>query len=377
MNQANTYTAESVSIGHPDKVADQISDAILDDCLEKDKHARVAVETLVTRGLILIAGEITLNGFVDTALIARNIILNIGYNRPELGFDGNTCGVITTIQKQSPDIAAGVNIGGAGDQGTMYGFATRETPELMPLPISLAHALMKQAAEVRIKHPNIGFLPDAKGQVSIQYENDIPGQIQSLVLSIQHIPQLTHEEVTLLAKKHIIEPALSKYQYQLMPSIQVYVNPSGIFTIGGPQADTGLTGRKIIVDTYGSACPHGGGSFSGKDPTKVDRSAAYMARHIAKCIVAANLATKAQLSLTYAIGVEQPIAINLETFGSEQEAPEKIKKKIRDHFDLSPHGIIKHLKLNEIKYLPTAQNGHFGHPEFPWEDTTAATVLTN
>jgi S-adenosylmethionine synthetase len=343
--------------------------------MEQDPQARVAVETLVTRGLVVIAGEVTFKGHINPIQIARDTIIDIGYNRPELGFDGNTCGVVVALQAQSPDIARGVDIGGAGDQGIMYGYATPETPELMPLPIAMAHALMYQVTATRTQDPELGFLPDAKGQISITYENGIPQHIHTLVLSVQHMPHLTHEEVCNLAKQHIIDPVLKKYSCFFNPSMKLHINPTGAFTIGGPQADTGLTGRKIIMDTYGGLCPHGGGSFSGKDATKVDRSSAYMARHLAKCIVAAGLAERAQVALAYAIGVEQPVAINLEMFGTEHEDIEKIEKKIRTHFDLSPRGIIKHLKLHQIKYLPTARYGHFGYPEFPWEDTMPASAL--
>ena len=377
MSNTKIYTSESVSSGHPDKVADQISDAILDACLAQDKNCRSAVETLVTKGLAFITGELTCKGYVDINKIARDTIIDIGYNRPELGFDGHDCGIIVSIQEQSPDIAAGVDTGGAGDQGIMYGYATRETPDLMPLPISISHELMRQADKVRKEDPKLGFRPDAKGQVSIIYENGEAKEIETTVLAIQHEPEYSQDRIRENVKKYIIQPVMDKYSCFYDPKMKIHINPSGIFVQGGPQADAGLTGRKIIVDTYGGLCPHGGGAFSGKDPTKVDRSATYMARHLAKCIVAADLADRAQVALAYALGVVQPVALNLETFGTEHLDPEKIEKKIRDNFDLSPKGIATHLKLKETKYRPTAAYGHFGGKEYPWEDTKPADALRN
>lgn len=371
----NIYTSESVSEGHPDKLADQISDALLDDCLRQDPAARVAIETLLTRGLAVVAGEVTVNGYVDVAKIVRQTITDVGYTDTELGFDGNTCGVMVAIQEQSPDIAQGVDVGGAGDQGMMFGMATNETAELMPLPISIAHALVRRASNVRRKHPSLGLRPDVKSQVSIVYEGAKPTKINTIVVSAQHAPNLTHSAISELVRDQIINPVLHEYQEYLDGDIKYHINPTGTFVIGGPQADTGVTGRKIIVDTYGGMCPHGGGAFSGKDPTKVDRSAAYMARHVAKCIVAAGLADKAQVALAYAIGVEQPVSLNIETFGTEKEDIEKIAQKVSKNFDMSPKGIIEHLGLRNMTYLQTAKNGHFGNKAFPWERTSDADRL--
>jgi S-adenosylmethionine synthetase len=369
------YTSESVSEGHPDKLADQISDALLDSCLEQDKTARVAIETLLTRGLAVVAGEVTVDGYIEVADIVRRTITDVGYTDTELGFDGNTCGVMVAIQEQSPDIAQGVDVGGAGDQGMMFGMASRETPELMPLPISIAHALTRQAAKVRRKHPSLGLRPDVKSQVSVVYdEKEMPRNIDTVVVSAQHGPKM-EEAIKEIVREHIINPVLAEYQQYVDGPITYHINPTGKFEIGGPQADTGVTGRKIIVDTYGGMCPHGGGAFSGKDPTKVDRSAAYMARHVAKCIVAAGLADKVIVSLAYAIGVVQPVSLNLEMFGTEKVSAAEIEKRVRDVFDLSPKGIIDHLDLRNPIYLPTAKNGHFGNASFPWERVTDAERL--
>jgi S-adenosylmethionine synthetase len=375
MSKIKIYTSESVSEGHPDKLADQISDALLDECLKQDQLARVAIETLLTRGMAVVAGEVTVDGYVDVADIVRNTINAVGYTDTELGFDGSTCGVMVAIQEQSPDIAVGVDTGGAGDQGMMFGMATNETPELMPLPISIAHALVRRASEVRRKHSSLGLRPDVKSQVSVEYVNGKPTRIDTIVVSAQHSPSLTHEAVKEVVRQHIINPVLGDYEGYVTGDIKFHINPTGIFTIGGPQADTGVTGRKIIVDTYGGMCPHGGGAFSGKDPTKVDRSAAYMARHIAKCIVAAGLAERAQIALAYAIGVVQPVSINIETFGTEKCDIDTIEERVRDTFDMSPKGIIEHLDLRRPIYLPTARNGHFGNPSFPWESTAPAAKL--
>lgn len=375
MSNTRIYTSESVSEGHPDKLADQISDALLDECLKQDPTARVAIETLLTRGLAVVAGEVTVDGYVDVAHVVRKTINDVGYTDTELGFDGSTCGVLVAIQEQSPDIAVGVDTGGAGDQGMMFGMATNETPELMPLPISISHALVRKAAEVRRKHPSLGLRPDVKSQVSVVYENGRPTEIDTIVVSAQHSPSLTHDAVQEVVRTHIVKPVLAEYANYVKKEITYHINPTGIFVIGGPQADTGVTGRKIIVDTYGGMCPHGGGAFSGKDPTKVDRSAAYMARHIAKCIVAAGLADRAQVALAYAIGVVQPVSIAIDTFGTETVDIATIEKRVRDTFDMSPGGIIKHLDLRRPIYLPTAKNGHFGNAAFPWESTAAAEGL--
>jgi S-adenosylmethionine synthetase len=368
------YTSESVSEGHPDKLADQISDALLDDCLRQDKTARVAIETLLTRGLAVVAGEVTVDGYIDVADIVRQTITDVGYTDTDLGFDGRTCGVMVAIQEQSPDIAQGVDIGGAGDQGMMFGMASRETPELMPLPISIAHALTRKASEIRRKHPSIGLRPDVKSQVSVVYDDGCPRHIETVVVSAQHGPKM-EEAIKEIVREHIINPVLAEYDQYRTDHIKFHINPTGKFEIGGPQADTGVTGRKIIVDTYGGMCPHGGGAFSGKDPTKVDRSAAYMARHVAKCIVAAGLADRCEIALAYAIGVVQPVSLNIETFGTEKEDPAKIQKRVMENFDMSPKGIIEHLGLRDVRYIQTAKNGHFGNPQFPWERTTDAERL--
>jgi S-adenosylmethionine synthetase len=375
MSKTQIFTSESVSEGHPDKLADQISDALLDECLQQDPKARVAIETLLTRGLAVVAGEVTVDGYIEVADIVRRTINDVGYTDTELGFDGGTCGVMVAIQEQSPDIAVGVDTGGAGDQGMMFGMAANETPELMPLPISIAHALVRRASEVRRKHPSLGLRPDVKSQVSVIYEDGRPTKIDTIVVSAQHAPSLTHDAVKEVVKQHIVQPVLTEYEQYNADDITYHINPTGIFVIGGPQADTGVTGRKIIVDTYGGMCPHGGGAFSGKDPTKVDRSAAYMARHVAKCIVAAGLADKAQVALAYAIGVAQPVSVNIQTFGTEKMDPSEISEKVMAAFDMSPKGIMEHLDLRRPIYLPTAKNGHFGNPAFPWESTEAASRL--
>jgi S-adenosylmethionine synthetase len=370
------YTSESVSEGHPDKLADQISDALLDACLTQDANARVAIETLLTRGLAVVAGEVTVDGYVDVADIVRKTITDVGYTDTELGFDGNTCGVMVAIQEQSPDIALGVDVGGAGDQGMMFGMASRETPELMPLPISIAHSLTRRYSEVRRDKPTLHLRPDAKSQVSVLYDaGGLPKKIETIVFSAQHHPSMSHAQVVEAVQFNVIQPVLDCYKQYVDGPITFHVNPTGKFEIGGPQADTGVTGRKIIVDTYGGMCPHGGGAFSGKDPTKVDRSAAYIARHIAKCVVAAGLAERCVVQMAYAIGVPQPVAVAIETFGTESVDPKLIEKKVRDNFDLSPKGIINHLDLLRPIYLPTARNGHFGNPVFPWESTEPSAAL--
>jgi S-adenosylmethionine synthetase len=369
------YTSESVSEGHPDKLADQISDALLDACLEKDEFARVAIETLLTRGLTVVAGEVTVDGYIEVADIVRNTINEVGYTDHALGLDGATCGVMVAIQGQSPDIAAGVDTGGAGDQGMMFGMATKETPELMPLPIAIAHAMMARSASVRKSNPSLKLRPDAKSQVSVIYDEKGPRSIETVVVSQQHHEDQTQEEVRAIVREHIINPVLEQYKQYVTDEITFHINPTGIFTIGGPQGDTGVTGRKIIVDTYGGMCPHGGGAFSGKDPTKVDRSAAYMARYVAKNIVAADLADRCVVALAYAIGVAQPVSINIETFGTEHVSLETIEKRVRDTFDMSPKGIANTLGLRKFRYYQTAKNGHFGNASFPWEQTNAAASL--
>lgn len=377
------YTSESVSIGHPDKVADQISDALLDEFLKQDPKSRVAVETMLAHGVAVVSGEVTTNAYVNVQDVVRETIKSIGYTNSAFGFDGDNCGVLVAIQGQSNDIAMGVDTGGAGDQGMMFGYATNETKELMPMPISIAHALMRKAVEVRQATPGLGLRPDAKSQVSVIYENGAPKTIDTVVVSHQHddndvlgneIPQ---EEIRRRVLEYIIEPVLAEYSEYRKSDITFHINPTGRFVTGGPAGDTGLTGRKIIVDTYGGMAPHGGGAFSGKDPTKVDRSAAYVSRFLAKNIVAAGLAGRCVVQLAYAIGVAQPVAINVETFGTETIDPDEIVVRIKKNFDLSPAGIIKTLDLLNTKYLPTAKNGHFGNPIFPWESTSAASTLKN
>ncbi len=370
------FTSESVSVGHPDKLADQISDALLDAFLEQDKRSRVAVETLLTRGVAVVAGEVTTDGYVDVTKVVRDTITSAGYTHTDFGFDGNTCGVLVAIQEQSSDIAMGVDTGGAGDQGMMFGMATKETPELMPLPISIAHALTRRSAEVRTILDSKVLRPDAKSQVSVDYNEDgRPERINTIVFSQQHSPDVSQEQVKDIVHNEIVRPVLESYRDYVKGDITYHINPTGQFIIGGPQGDTGVTGRKIIVDTYGGMCPHGGGAFSGKDPTKVDRSAAYIARFLAKQIVAAGLADRCVVQLAYAIGVAQPVAINIETFGTETIPAEKIVERVRVNYDLSPKGIIETLDLLNAKYLPTAKNGHFGHPEFPWERVSDADKL--
>ncbi len=369
------YTSESVSEGHPDKLADQISDALLDAFLEQDINSRVAIETLLTRGVAVVAGEVTTEAYVDVAHIVRKTAVEAGYDNTDLGFDGKTCGVLVAIQEQSPDIAMGVDVGGAGDQGMMFGMATTETPELMPLPIAIAHALTRRASAVRRRHTDLGLRPDVKSQVSVVYDDKgRPKNIDTIVVSAQHGPNM-EEAIKEIVRTRIIKPVLEEYSDYVTDEITYHINPTGKFEVGGPQGDTGVTGRKIIVDTYGGLCPHGGGAFSGKDPTKVDRSAAYMARHVAKCIVEAGLAQRVVVQFAYAIGIAQPVAVNIETFGTESIDPEEIERRVRALYDLSPRGIIEHLGLKNTKYLPTAKNGHFGNPAFPWESTASASAL--
>ena len=375
MSLHHVYTSESVSEGHPDKVADQISDALLDEFLRQDPTARVAVETMLAHGVAIVSGEVTTNAYVDVQKVVRKTIKDIGYTDSRMGFDGDNCGVMVAIQGQSPDIAMGVDTGGAGDQGMMFGMATNETSDLMPLPISIAHALTRKAAQVRHADDKLGLRPDAKSQVSVIYENGVPKRIDTVVISHQHDESLSLLEVQNRVHELIIKPVLVDYAGFIDGDVTYHINPTGRFVIGGPAGDTGLTGRKIIVDTYGGMCPHGGGAFSGKDPTKVDRSAAYMARHIAKCVVTAGLADRCVVGLAYAIGVPQPVSINVETFGTEKIEHAEIVKRVRDNFDMSPHGIIKHFDLRRHAYLPTAKNGHFGNSAFAWERTTEATSL--
>ena len=376
------FTSESVSEGHPDKVADQISDAILDSILEQDKKARVACETMVTTGMALIAGEITTSAWVDMPQIVRETIKEIGYNSSDMGFDYQSCAVLTSIDKQSSDIAQGVDEGcgldldqGAGDQGLMFGYAVNETEVLMPMTIALAHRLVKRQAEVR-KAGRLPWLrPDAKSQVTIEYENRVPKRIEAVVISSQHSPEVDYEDLKEGIMEEIIKPILPVEM--LDSETKYYINPTGRFVIGGPVGDCGVTGRKIIVDTYGGRGSHGGGAFSGKDPSKVDRSSAYMGRYVAKNIVAAGLADEVEVQIAYAIGISKPVSINVNSFGTGKIADHKIKELILRHFDLRPKAIIQHLDLLRPIYKKTAAYGHFGREraEFTWERTDKAAAL--
>jgi len=369
------FTSESVTEGHPDKIADQISDSILDAIIAVDPMGRVACETLVTTGLALIAGEITTSGNIDIPNIARDTIERVGYTDASYGFDCNTCAVVTAIDKQSSDIAMGVDRLGAGDQGMMFGYACKDTPELMPMPIMLAHKLVRRLAEART-HEILWFLrPDGKSQVTVEYIDGKPAKVETVVISTQHSPDISIEELREAVIEEIIKSVIPKEL--LSPKIQYHVNPTGRFVTGGPQGDTGVTGRKIIVDTYGGMGRHGGGCFSGKDPTKVDRSASYAARHVAKNIVAADLADKCEVQLSYAIGVVEPVSIMVDTFGTGKMDNVKLTALLRKHFDLTPAGIIERLNLRKPIYAKTAAYGHFGReePSFTWEKTDVAEIL--
>jgi len=369
------FTSESVTEGHPDKIADQISDAILDAVLAEDPVGRVACETLVTTGLAMISGEITTRTYVDFPSIVRNTIREIGYTRAKYGFDSETCAVISSIDPQSPDIAQGVDTGGAGDQGLMFGFAVRETPELMPLPIQLAHKLVKRLTDTR-KSGDLDFLrPDGKSQVTIEYDGKRPVRASAIVISTQHSPNVSNTDLRDAIIEQVIKPTVPA---ELLDKDTVFhINPTGRFVVGGPQGDTGLTGRKIIVDTYGGRGRHGGGAFSGKDPTKVDRSACYMARYIAKNVVAAGLADEVEVQLAYAIGVADPVSVYVDTFGTAKIDASKIAELVREHFQMTPRGIIDSLKLRRPIFKKTAAYGHFGRtePEFTWEQTDKADAL--
>ena len=364
------FTSESVTEGHPDKIADQISDAVLDAIVAQDPTGRVACETLLTTGLVVVAGEITTSCYVDIPRIARETIKAVGYTRAKYGFDYETCGVITAIDEQSGDIAMGVDKLGAGDQGLMFGYACTETEELMPLPIMLSHKLVQRLTAVR-KSGALDYLrPDGKSQVSVRYVDGKPVSVETVVISTQHSPDVTLEKIRQDLVEQVVVPTIPRHLID-PGRITYHINPTGRFVTGGPMGDTGLTGRKIIVDTYGGSCPHGGGAFSGKDPTKVDRSACYMARHVAKNIVAAGLAERAQVQVAYAIGVADPVSIMVETFGTGKVPNRELEQMIRRHFDFTPAGIIKYLDLRRPIYRKTAAYGHFGRsePEFNWEHT--------
>ena len=376
MSDRFLFTSESVTEGHPDKIADQVSDAILDACLEQDPYSRVAAETLTATGLVVIAGEITTKAYVDFQSLVRGVVASIGYDNALYGFDSNTCAVISTINKQSGDIAQGVDTGGAGDQGMMFGYASNETPELMPAPISLAHKLCRQLTAVR-KSGKLPYLrPDGKSQVTVEYdENGTPARIDAVVISSQHSESISNEELHADILKYVIQAVLPAEW--LDEHTKYHINPTGRFVIGGPMGDTGLTGRKIIVDTYGGMGRHGGGAFSGKDPTKVDRSAAYMARYIAKNIVASGLAERAEVQLAYAIGVAEPVSVRIDTFGTGKVGEAKLTELVRKNFALTPKGIIESLNLRRPIYQKTAAYGHFGRTEaeFTWEATDKAAAL--
>jgi S-adenosylmethionine synthetase len=384
MSSSFLFTSESVSEGHPDKVSDQISDAVLDALLAQDKFSRVGAETLCNTGLVVLAGEITSKAVVDFHQITRDVIKGIGYDNSDYGIDYKGCAVLVAYDKQSPDIAQGVDEGkglnleqGAGDQGMMFGYACTETESLMPLPIYLSHRLVEKQAELR-KNGKLKWLrPDAKSQVTVKYVDGKPAEIDTIVLSTQHHPDVEHKHIEQAVIEEIVKPVLAKENVPSAKNIKYLINPTGRFVIGGPQGDCGLTGRKIIVDTYGGAAPHGGGAFSGKDPTKVDRSAAYAARYVAKNIVAAGLASKAQVQISYAIGVAQPTSVMVTTFGTGKVSDEKLEALVRQHFDLRPKGIVQMLDLLRPIYFKTAAYGHFGRnePEFTWEKTDKAAAL--
>jgi S-adenosylmethionine synthetase len=377
------FTSESVSMGHPDKLADQISDGVLDALLAQDRTSRVACETMVTTGVALIAGEITSKGVVDYTQIVRDVIKDVGYIDDEMGINGDTCAVMVAIGKQSPDIAQGVDENaaagkeiGAGDQGLMFGYACDHTPELMPLPIALSHRILNRLTQARKRREVDWLRPDSKSQVTIEFEGDRPVRVDTVVVSTQHSPEVSHAKIKEFVIEKVVKPCLPEELITGAP-ITYHINPTGRFVVGGPHGDCGLTGRKIIVDTYGGWARHGGGAFSGKDPTKVDRSAAYMARHVAKNIVAAGLARRCELQLAYAIGVSDPVSVHVDTFGSAEIEEERICQLVRDIFPLTPGGIIQYLDLRRPIYRMTAAGGHFGRldAEFTWEATEKASQL--
>ena len=370
------FTSESVTEGHPDKMCDQISDAILDEVLQQDATGRVACETMVMTGLVIVGGEITTTAQVDYTRVARETVREIGYTRAKYGFDADTCGVISAVNTQSPDIAMGVDTGGAGDQGLMFGYACNETPELMPTPIQFAQNLVRKLSAIR-RDGTLNYLrPDGKSQVTVEYDDGKPVRVDAVVISTQHSPEVGAEQIREDIIDHVIKPTIP--EHLLDKDTKYYVNPTGRFVVGGPQGDTGLTGRKIIVDTYGGAAPHGGGAFSGKDPTKVDRSACYMARHIAKNVVAAGIADRCQVQLAYAIGVAEPVSVYVDCFGTSKIDEGKLSEIIRANFYLTPKGIIESLDLRRPIYKQTAAFGHFGRSEttgFSWEKTNRAAKL--
>jgi S-adenosylmethionine synthetase len=370
------FTSESVTEGHPDKIADQISDGILDAIIGQDKTCRVACETILTTGIAFVAGEISTRAYVEIPDIIREVIKDVGYTDASWGFDFHTCSVITSIHQQSPDIAMGVDTGGAGDQGLMFGYASNETAELMPMPIVLAHRLTRRLAEVRKKKLLPWVRPDGKSQVTVEYRDGKPVRVDTIVVSTQHSPDITSKKIESEIIEKVIKPVMPKGIFDPV-SVKYYINPTGRFVTGGPMGDTGLTGRKIIVDTYGGVGSHGGGAFSGKDPSKVDRSASYMARYIAKNIVAAGLADKCEVQLAYAIGVADPVSILIDTKNTEKGSVDLLDKLVRKHFPMTPRGIIDHLKLRRPIYKQTAAYGHFGRnePGFTWEATDKAKIL--
>jgi len=369
------FTSESVTEGHPDKIADQISDAVLDEVMRHDPKGRVACETLVTTGLVVVSGEITTTAHIDYDELIRKTVNEVGYNDARYGFDSNTCAVMCTVKRQSPDIAMGVDTGGAGDQGLMFGFACNETEELMPMPIQLAHRLTQRLSEVR-KNGKLPFLrPDGKSQVTVEYRDGKPARVECVVVSTQHSDEISTEDLRKAVTEHVIKPIIPAHM--LDSKTKFHINPTGRFVIGGPMGDAGLTGRKIIVDTYGGYSRHGGGAFSGKDPSKVDRSACYMARYIAKNVVAAGLASRAEVQLAYAIGVAEPVSVMVDTFGTATIPEEKITELVRENFSLTPKGIIESLDLRKPVYKATAAYGHFGRTGsgFTWERTDRAEAL--